>query len=326
MEHDIFARQLRLLELLAGNTRLTTGDLAARLGLSRRSVYRYLEMFRVSGFHLSRRNGVHAIDYSSPFITALADKMRLTADEVELIAQLLAQADGNAPLVARLRQRFGSIYAGGAAGSSTAERQHIADNTALLQQAVRERRKAVLHAYHSPHSQTTSDRLVEPFKLVSPGGSVRCYEPAAHACKTFKVARIGGRVELLREHWTHAARHITYYTDLFGFSAETTHRVVLRLGRLATRILIEEYGISPTQLVIDGDDGHMLYALRVCSYQGVGRFVLGLINDVQVVQGDGLRNYLRRQLAAAPAAIGSNRSAKPSPTAPSPLDTHDEPA
>ena len=46
MKQEKFDRQLRLMVLLARNTELSVDDLGEQTGMSRRTIYRYLEAFR----------------------------------------------------------------------------------------------------------------------------------------------------------------------------------------------------------------------------------------------------------------------------------------
>ena len=50
MEQPRIERMLRLMKLMSGNTNYTIGELAKKLGITYRSVYRYLETFESSGF------------------------------------------------------------------------------------------------------------------------------------------------------------------------------------------------------------------------------------------------------------------------------------
>jgi hypothetical protein len=100
---------------------------------------------------------------------------------------------------------------------------------------------------------------------------------------------------MLDEKWEFGNKHITYYTDIFGFSGEKQHRVKLVLGRLAMRILMEEFGVEEHRFIIQ-DDSHWLIALQVCSYQGVGRFVMGLIRDIDIIDSPDFVAYLRGDL------------------------------
>ena len=44
------------------------------------------------------------------------------------------------------------------------------------------------------------------------------------------------------------------------------------------------------------DKAHWLLKLEVCSYIGIGRFVLGLYDDIKVLGDDGFKDYLKNKL------------------------------
>jgi predicted DNA-binding transcriptional regulator YafY len=294
MELEKFERQLHLMEMLVGNTYLTVPQLCERTGLTRRSIYRYLDFFKTAGFDLVKHDGVYSIELSSPFISRISEKVRFTGTELEVLRRLLEQADKGNSAVQNLRMKLGSVY-GMEILSDVKMDKLLAGNIDSLYEAIRNKRKAVLHDYYSPHSNTVANRLVEPFKFVHNSGEVRCFDINSMECKTFKLARIQRHVEVLNEKWEFGSKHITYYTDVFGFSGEKQYRVKLLLGRLAMRILMEEYGVEAHQLVIV-DDSHWLFSTLVCSYQGVGRFVMGLIKDIDIVDSPNFKEYLRADL------------------------------
>ena len=123
---------------------------------------------------------------------------------------------------------------------------------------------------------------------------IRCYELQSGENKTFKVSRIG-RVEVLDLLWSHEEQHARVYTDLFRFSGEERRRVVLRLGRLACSLLKEECPQAVRSLQPDGAD-HWLLSTDVCSFQGVGRFVLGLFEDVEVLESPEFKLFLQEKI------------------------------
>lgn len=294
MELEKFERQLRLMEMLIGNTYLSVQQLCERTGLTRRSIYRYLDFFKTAGFDLVKTDGVYSIELSSPFVSRISEKVRFTGTELEVLRRLLEQADKGNAAVQNLCMKLGSVY-GMKILSDVKMDKLLASNVDALYDAINRKRKVVLHDYYSPHSNTVSDRLVEPFKFVHNGSEVRCFDIKAQACKTFKVARIQQRVEVLDEKWEFGNKHITYYTDVFGFSGEKQHRVKLLMGRLSMRVLMEEYGVEEYQFVIV-DDSHWLFSTLVCSYQGIGRFVMGLIGDIEIVDSPNFKEYLCKDL------------------------------
>lgn len=81
------------------------------------------------------------------------------------------------------------------------------------------------------------------------------------------------------------------------FSGEETLPVKLRLGRLSYNLLTEERPDAQRYITPDGDE-HWLFEAPVCSYLGIGRFVLGLYEDIEIIGDDGFRSYIRSKIAA----------------------------
>ena len=89
--------------------------------------------------------------------------------------------------------------------------------------------------------------------------------------------------------------HKKIFTDIFMFSGEERLHVVLRLGQLARNLLVEEFPRAAKWLTPE-DETHWLLHIDVANFAGLGRFVLGLAQDVEVVENDDFRNYLREQV------------------------------
>ncbi len=282
------------MEMLVGNELKTKEQICEELGLSLRTLYRYMELFREAGFHVVMTKQAFSILPSSPIIRKLTEHVRLTTSEQVTIHNLLEkQGDGDMAvrnLKAKLRDTYGMRFV-----TDTSADRNVAQNTDLLMQAISQKQCVIIHEYYSPHSQTTSDRLVEPFKFLAGSREIRCYEPSSGMCKSFKLVRMKRRVELLDEPWRFEREHKTYYTDMFGFSGETTFRVKLKLGYLSAHLLMEEYGVSEYQLVVL-DDSHWLFSTRVCSFQGIGRFVMGLCNDIEIIDSQEFRQHISKNL------------------------------
>lgn len=295
MELGKLERQLRLMVLLTQNRTYTIDQLCRRLDLSRRTLYRYLELFRDMGFVVERQEGnVYRLDKSSPFFREITSLIHFSDDEALTLRYVLDSLSGTDIRARLLRHKLERLYDFGIYVETENDRR-LADNLQLLYQAVRERRIVVLRDYSSAHSHARSDRTVEPYLFLQGNNEIRCYEPATDANKTFKVTRIG-RVELLDLLWSHTDRHRPVYTDVFRFSGEERHPIMLRLGVLAANLLKEEYPGAGHLLQPDGDDKWLL-STEVCSFRGVARFVLGLGDDVEVLQSDGLKAYLKERLA-----------------------------
>ncbi len=293
MEKERFDRQLRLMMLLAQNRTSDISMLSRELQLSRRSIYRYIETFRELGFIIEKRGHGYHLSSSSPFFKAITERIHFSEDEAITINQVLNAVHDQSPQVRHLRQKLSSLYDFEVLSRHGVD-EHIARNLSTLYDAVKLERVALLRGYVSPSSGRVSDRMVEPYMFMSGNTEVRCYELSTGMNKTFKISRAGS-VELLDMLWSHKTEHTPFYTDMFGFSGEHQFPVTLVLGGLSARVLIEEAPNARRQLTLL-DDGRYQLETLVCDYKGIGRFVLGLCDDVEVVSPDAFKQYLRERV------------------------------
>lgn len=293
MRHDKLERELDLLLLLTESRQYTVTQLCDKLGVSRRNMYYYLDFFRDAGFKVEKNGNSYSIDRSSPFFGKLIERISFTEEEAVTIRRLLDNVKGANAIVETLKRKIDRFYDFGIlAADITSER--AAHNISALHDAIKYEHQVVLRGYSSPHSSTTRDRLVEPFMLMDGNREVRCYEPASGLNKTFKIIRMYD-VEPLADNWMFKDKHKQMFTDVFMFSAETTTTVEMVLGQLSYNILSEEYprAVSHATQI---DKTHWLLSLDVCSYIGVGRFVLGLYDDIEVRGDEGFILYLKEKI------------------------------
>ena len=103
------------------------------------------------------------------------------------------------------------------------------------------------------------------------------------------------RVEILDSPWLHEDKHRQVFTDIFLFSGEERYRVKLRLGQLSHNLFKEEYPQGAHLLHPYLDDTWLL-DIDVCDYRGLGRFVLGLFKDIEIMEGEGFKAYMREEI------------------------------
>lgn len=293
MELGIFERQLKLMVLLTQNRSYTVDELAAKLNMSRRTVYRYIELFREIGFVVMKQDECYRLDKESSFFREITQLIHFTEDEALTLRYVLDTLSETDVRARQLRRKLERIYDFGILNAIETNREQ-ADNLQNLYEAMKLHKQVILHDYSSANSNTTDNRLVEPYMFLQNHNEVRCYELRSKQNKTFKVSRIG-RVEMLNLSWAHETEHMSIFTDLFEFSGEKRHPIKLRLGRLATNLLKEEYPRAASYLVSEDED-HWLLSIEVCSFQGVGRFVLGLSEDIEVLESEDFRRFLAEKI------------------------------
>jgi hypothetical protein len=81
------------------------------------------------------------------------------------------------------------------------------------------------------------------------------------------------------------------------FSSETHYNVKLRLGQLAYNIFVEEYPHGAKYLSPISEQDWLLN-IEVCDFRGLGRFVLGLYLDIDILENDAFKAYIQKMLKA----------------------------
>ena len=113
--------------------------------------------------------------------------------------------------------------------------------------------------------------------------------------KLFKTSRIGS-VEVLDKAWEHEAEHNEGYIDIFRMTGYEQRRVKLELGMLAHNLILEEYPLAERDITPLGD-GRWLLDTCVCNYLGISRFVMGLLDDISIVDSPEYSDYVKRRMA-----------------------------
>lgn len=290
MDQPKLERMLKLMKLMTGNVNYTVNDLAERLDTSYRSIYRYIETFKDAGFVVQKLDGgVYKLGKESRYFKEISQLIHFTDEEAHIVNQLIEALDDTNSLKQNLRRKLTTVYNCTSMASSIVRGKN-ASNVNRLLEAIEERRQVVLVDYASSHTGVVRNRLVEPFGFTTNYVQAWCYEPESGMNKLFRVSRIGS-VEVLDVEWQSEAEHAEGYIDIFRMTGFEQHRVQLRLGMLARNLLIEEYPLAERDIVSLGDKSWMLDTM-VCNYLGIGRFVMGLLDDIEVVDSPEFDRYI----------------------------------
>ena len=293
MRHDKLERELGLLLLLTENRHYDVETLCRRLAISRRMFYYYLESFRDWGFIVEKSGRCYSIDRESPYLKRLFETINFTEEEALTLLSILNKVGEENALAQRIRYKLNRFYDFHIL-DNPALRERVAHCVSVLYDAIKRKRVVKIMDYASPHSDTVSDRVVEPFLLLNDNNDVRCYELSSGENKTFKLSRMRD-VVLLDLSWSCESKHKWVFTDIFMFSGEERLPVTVRLDRLAYQVFVEEYPRA-THAVTPEDSAHYVLRTEVVSYRGIGRFVLGLYDHVVVLGDEGFLAYVRETL------------------------------
>lgn len=290
MDQTKRVKMLRLMKLLTGNVSRTIDQVAKEMGITPRTVYRYIDDIREAGFVVNKLYGnVYAMGKVGRGLSDYNRLIYFTEEEAYITAKLIEGIDNNNVLKRDLQRKLASVY------DSTSIANYI-DNTAnaanveALSDAIKRKKQVVLKQYESAHSNESKDRLVEPIEFTANMIDIWAYDVDNGDNRVFKVARIH-EVEVTDTGWEFASKHKAIKPDVFRMVGNLNEKIVLQLNTRAKSLLLEEFPLAEKDL--KGEDGKWLLKTTIHSLEGAGRFVIGLAADIKILEGKKLLDYIK---------------------------------
>jgi len=283
---------LNILLPLGSGVRYTLEELAGKSELSVRQVQRYMASFRNAGFGIEIKDGYYWIDKVEGTIRKLSDLLYFTEEEAYILQRAIHSIDETNLLKEKLVDKLYSLYKFGKVAETIVKKER-SEVVHKLSQAIEKQEQALLKNYHSAHGNIVRDRLVEPFSFTQNFVMLWAYDPESQSCKQFKTSRIE-KVQLTGKPWKYSLFHKELPVDVFRISSTEKTDVKLRLSLRAYNLLIEEYPLSE-QFITREDDIFWLFNGWVAGFEGVGRFVLGLCDEVEIVAPQSLQEYVKEK-------------------------------
>ena len=290
MDTPKISKLLRLMKLLTGNVSRTIDSLAEEMGVTPRTLYRYIDSIREAGFVVNKLYGnVYAMGKVARGLSDFNKLIYFTEEEAYLTAKMIEGIDNNNALKRDLQRKLASVYDSTSIGNYI-DNPGNAANVEALSDAIRRQRQVVLRGYESANSNTVTDRLVEPFEFTANMIDVWAYDVEKADCRVFKVMRIH-EVEVTETPWAFKECHAAKHPDVFRMTGDLQERIVLQLNTRSKNLLLEEYPLAERDL--RREDNKWVLETVISSAEGAGRFVMGLAADVKIVEGKALLKYVR---------------------------------
>lgn len=297
MEQPKMERLLKLIQYMSGPVYYTYDQLSEKMEISKRSLFRYLDTFKSAGFTIIKVNGnIPRLVKTGRRGVDLDRLVCFSEEEAYLINAMIDSLDSQNTLKANLKKKLAAVYECTSLASYTDNKDN-AEKIECLEDAIYGKCKVILKDYESGTTLMTLDHIVEPFAFTTNALDLWAYDLNDGRNKVFKISRIGA-VEFLDEDWEFEDLHHKQETDIFRLAGNTPMHIKLRMTSLAKNLLLEEYPLSAKYISrcdppeYDSKAAWMLDT-DIYSVFGAGRFVMGLAADVEIVEGELLKDYVR---------------------------------
>lgn len=292
VEHKKIYRVFQLISRLRSPFGATKENLARDYDVSERTVERYFNLLRDLGFEIVKEENRFRIPRVDRGSLNPEDLIVFSLEEAALIRDAILASSINTPLQKSLVSKLNALTDMDDV-SETIYRQSISQNIGKLRESIKQKQQVVLLDYSSASSNTTRDRLVEPIRFFSYYVYLLAFDVEVGEVRQFKIDRIGN-VEQKNNPWQYEEQHGLLRIDHFGMSGHQSIPVKLKLSNLSHKLLVEE--CPDAELNIKKTESGAVYGGSVFSFEGIGRFIMGLINEVEVVEPVELQRYVEHKV------------------------------
>lgn len=289
MDQPKIERILRIMKMLTGNISYTIDEISEKLDMSVRTVYRYIDTLRAAGFVIKKSGEYYKIDKSSPHYKDISNLLHFTEEESHILKKAIDSIDENNLLKQNLKRKLATVYDYKILAETTVKGKN-ANNINTLIEAIESKKQIKLINYSSANSNATSDRIVEAFSFTTNYIQIWAYEIQSKKNKLFKVSRIEN-IEILEKPWQNISKHKAGHIDIFRISSYEQKTITLKLSLRAAMLLMEEYPLAERDLIKNNSDEWILKT-NVCSFEGIGRFVMGLLEEVEIIEPDEFKMFI----------------------------------
>lgn len=288
-------RILKLITLLKLPGGKTIPSLSEILEISERTVYRYIKLLDSVGFPVDCKPGSN-LWFLVPSPGINNETTGFLLEEASLIRDLVVSGAHRHPLRDSILQK---LYI-------QSELHPLAENlvnariNVLLEKlikAIREEKQVILKNYHSAHSGEVKDYRVEPFDFTENYNTVLAYDTSDRLNKQFKLERIGEILPLDKKQ-KYKNEHEKHATDAFGCIGPQSVNITLKLNLRAFLLLREEFPRALPLISRKEEGNYYIFHGPVNGFEGAGRFVLGLIDDIEIVKPESFRKHILERISA----------------------------
>ena len=238
-------------------------------------------------------NNIYRVKKLSKGFRELSELIYFTKEEAYILKSAIENIDENTVIKQNLKKKLYSIYDFKMVADIVVHPK-MKDNVQNLISAIENKKQVVLQDYNSAHSDSVSSRIVEPFALTTNYLQVWCYEVNEKKVKIFRISRIG-KVEITDNDWQYESKHKQGKMDIFRMHGPKQMPIKLELSVRASNLLLEEYPLSKDHLTRINSNRWILDT-SVCSFEGVTRFILGLYEDIKIIESEELKTFVSKKI------------------------------
>ncbi len=287
-----FYRIFQLIARLRSPLGCNKKEMAQVFDVSERTIERHLQLLRDLGFEITKTGNRFKIERADKQLPHQEEMIQFSLEEAAIIKQAIFAFSQPGHVQKGLLEKLYALTEMDEL-ADTLYNQAISKNISRIRQAMRLQEQLILKNYHSMGSDKPKDYIVEPIRFYNYYRYLMAFDAGAQKVKQFKTERITSTL-FTGNKWAYTTEHSKQKVDVFGMSGTQPIPVQLRLSKRARHLLEEEFPDAAPNIKNSGS--HALYKSEVFSFKGVGRFVMGLLDEIEVIEPQELKEYIQQKI------------------------------
>ncbi len=295
-EYKSLERMIETLLLLGNPFGKSMDELTQKFNVSKRTIERYISSFRKIGFEVETIKSdktYYKIKKQNNYKGNISELLHFTEEEALILHNAINSVDNKNILKENLLRKLYALYKDKRIKDLNYDTQ-CSQNISKINTAIKEKKQIILKNYESANTGTIKDRNVEPIEFTKGYLNVWCYDLDDNTNKIFKTQRIN-KVRILKSFQKFESQHKPGITDIFNISTNEKILTKLELSLRAKNLLIEEYPLAQNYITKLNDNKYLLNT-QIANYTGVGRFVMGLIDEIKILEPYELKKYIENKI------------------------------
>lgn len=262
-------------------------QLIRRTGISKTRTYEYLKLLERMGYQIKTDEQYRK---SFEFLAPKSGKGALGSDELAYLQDLIQKFGTNDLHAQNILHKF-DLNLSLIPLADALPQLHKGRIIQLIRTAINTGSCLLLRNYRSLTSNTVENRLVEPMEITEDTRYLIAWDTKKAGQRQFKLDRIE-EVDILDEKVKPG--HVPSPMDIFGLTGDGWSYVTLKLENTAHHLLLEEFPLS--QAFIRKKNKAVFFEGPVRDWKGIGRFVLGLPGEIEVIGPPAFKHYLEGKI------------------------------
>jgi proteasome accessory factor C len=284
-------RVFQLINLLKTEPAKSMKHISEVLNSTERTLYRYFNLLEELGFQI-HRDELNRVYIPSDHI---GNEVAFSREEIVFLKKLLQSAGKNVKIKDSILSKL-LVHSDVQIGTRLALNAHLGKIVETISQGLETKRQVVLRKYHSFHTNSISDRIVEPIAFTENYRSLVAFEIASKQNKIYNIDRITS-VEITKHPFRNGKHHRVEELDPFGFTRkDEEYTIELHMSMRAALLLKEEYPMTIENIRLLETQGYYSFKAIVFDLRPIARFILGLSQEINIIQGKELIEFLDYQL------------------------------